>query len=121
MYEFSSSSQCADTRYPPENHLKDEAKSWREILIPERCLGGLISGASSLAGVAMRRRVEHNFFFFGNHGLIRRVDDTGRGICGSGRPLETRHGFGCECTAVKFGTDRIVLFWIRVGRRSYDR
>lgn len=64
MYEFSSSSQCADTRYPPENHLKDEAKSWREILIPERCLGGLISGASSLAGVAVRRRVEHNFFFF---------------------------------------------------------
>ena len=61
------------------------------------------------------------FFFFGNHGLIRRVDDTGRGICGSGRSLETRHGFGYECTAVKFGTDRIVLFWIRVGRRSYDR
>ena len=63
------SSHCADAKYPPENHLKDEAKSWREIklkgiplLIPEGYLRGLISDASPLGGVTMRCRVERDFF-----------------------------------------------------------
>ena len=57
---------------------------------------------------------------FGSHGSAGKVDDAGRGTGGPSRPSGTRNRFGCGCITGKFGTDRIVLFRTRVGRRSYD-
>jgi hypothetical protein len=98
-----------------ESHGRGEMLA-RDSGSVEGCLRGLITlfpplGWPCVAGW-------NTIDLLGNRGPTGKVGDARRGV-GLTRPAGIRNMFGCACIAGRFGTDRIDLFRIRVGR-SYD-